>query len=285
MTVLITGAGGRLGRDLVDAFASHPTVALTHAELDITDEAAVQDVVRSLAPALVVNAAARSDVDACEADPLGAHRVHAIGPWWLARACADVDATLVTVSTDYVFGGEVPVDAQGHPRPYEEHDPPAPVNGYGRSKAAGEQLVRATLPAHHIVRTAWLFGRSGGGFVDAMLAQPDGATVRVVDDQIGCPTSTVDLAVAIRELALGGRYGTWHRTSAGWCSRAELAREIFALAGRDVAVEPCTSEQMPRPAPRPRWSVLGDVHARAAGLGPMPSWRDALRRFLDGAHG
>jgi dTDP-4-dehydrorhamnose reductase len=282
MTVLIAGAHGRLGRALVDAFASHTTVALSRDALDVTDEAAVNDVVRSVAPALVVNAAARTDVDACEADPLDAHRVHAIGPWWLARACAAVDATLVTVSTDYVFGAEMPVGPDGEPRPFEAHDPVAPINAYGRSKAAGEQLVRETLPAHHIVRTAWLFGGRAGGFVDAMLDQPDGARVQVVDDQVGCPTFVHDLAASIRELAVGGRYGTWHRTSSGWCSRAELARELFGLLGRDVEIEPVASDAMPRPAPRPQWSVLGDLHARAAGLTPLARWQDALRRFVDG---
>jgi dTDP-4-dehydrorhamnose reductase len=282
MRVLVTGAGGQLGHDLVRAFADHEVVPLTHAELDVSVEAAVAAALDEHRPDLVVNAAAWTDVDGCEADPVRAHAVNALGPWWLARACARTDATLVHVSTDYVFGGPAPHDAAGEPRGWTEFDPVAPTNSYGRTKAAGEVLVRQTLPHHHIVRTAWVHGASGRNFVRTMLRLArEGRTVRVVDDQVGSPTATPHLAAAIRELAVTGRYGTWHRTNAGRCSWYELAAAVFELTGVEVDLQPQPSSALDRPAPRPAWSVLDATHATAAGLTPLPHWRDGLTRVLE----
>lgn len=286
MRVLVAGAGGQLGRDLVAAFAEHAVTGLPRGELDISSEAAVAAAVAELDPAVVVNAAAWTDVDGCEADPDRAHAVNALGPWWLARACARTGATLVHVSTDYVFGGPpgpgAPLDATGARRPWTEFDLLAPVNAYGRSKAAGEELVRGTLSTHHIVRTAWLYGAAGHNFVRTMLRLGHaGRPVRVVDDQVGSPTATPDLAAAIRELAVSGRFGTWHRTNRGSCSWFALAQAVFALADLDVDLAPQPSTALDRPAPRPSWSVLDDRHATLAGLGPLPPWRDALARVLD----
>lgn len=279
--VLVTGAGGQLGLDLVDAFADHDVVGLTRAELDITDEAAVATAVDALRPALVINAAAVTDVDGCESDPSGAHRANALGPWWLARACERSGATLVTFSTDYVFDGAAPSGPGGAPRGYVEGDPLAPLSVYGRSKAAGEQLVRETLPRHHIVRTAWVSGARGRNFVRTMLRLADeGRDVRVVDDQIGSPTFTRDLATAVRALAVSGRYGTLHLVNEGSCSWFELAAALFELAGRTVDLGPQPSSAMQRPAPRPSWSVLDTTHATALGLA-LPSWQDGLERLLD----
>jgi dTDP-4-dehydrorhamnose reductase len=286
--VLVTGAGGQLGLDLLDAFADHDTVGLTRAQLDITDEAAVSEAVATLRPALVVNAAAGTDVDGCESDPEGAHRVNALGPWWLARACERSGATLVTFSTDYVFGGSAPSGPGGAPRGYAEQDPVAPLSVYGRSKAAGEQLVRQTLREHHIVRTAWVSGARGRNFVRTMLRLADaGGPVRVVDDQTGSPTTTRDLAAAVRALAVSGRFGTVHLVNEGIATWFDVAGAVFALAGRQVDLAPQPSSAMVRPAPRPVWSVLDTTHARTLGIGPMPHWRDALGRLLDelGARG
>jgi dTDP-4-dehydrorhamnose reductase len=283
--VLVTGAGGQLGRDLVAAFADHDVTGLTRDELDVGAEAAVAATVAELAPAVVVNAAAWTDVDGCESDPDRAHAVNALGPWWLARACARTGASLVHVSTDYVFGGPpgpaAPLDGAGARRAWTEFDLVAPVNAYGRSKAAGEELVRRTLPAHHIVRTAWLHGPTGHNFVRTMLRLGhEGRPVRVVDDQVGSPTATPDLAAAIRELAVSGRFGTWHRTNRGSCSWFELAQAVFALADLDVDLAPQPSTALTRPAPRPSWSVLDDRHATLAGLAPLPHWRTALAGVL-----
>ena len=284
--VLITGAGGQLGRDLVEAFAEvapgvGDLVAIEHRDLDITDEDAVRSAVDAYRPEVVVNAAAWTDVDGCEADPTRAHRVNALGPWWLARACARRGARLVTVSTDYVFCGVAPVDGAGQPRGWSEFDPVEPINVYGRSKAAGEQLVRQSVAAHHIVRTAWVAGARGRNFVTTMLRLArERGEVAVVDDQVGSPTCTRDLAAAIVELAGSDRYGTWNRTGPGHCSWYELAGAVFELSGVEVELTPQPSSALDRPAPRPAWSVLDATHAEAAGLMAMPHWRDGLARLL-----
>ncbi len=281
MRVLVTGAGGQLGLDLLDAFADHEVVGLTHAQLDVTDEAAVDGAVSRLRPALVVNAAAWTDVDGCEADPERAHRANALAPWWLARACERVGATFVTFSTDYVFGGVAPAGPGGAPRGYVEEDAVAPLSVYGRSKAAGERLVRETLPAHHIVRTAWVSGARGRNFVATMLRLAEaGGPIRVVDDQTGSPTTTRDLAAAVRHLAVSGRYGTVHLVNEGMATWFDVAAAVFAATGRSVDLAPQPSSAAGRPAPRPAWSVLDTTHARTFGIGPLPHWQDGLERLL-----
>jgi dTDP-4-dehydrorhamnose reductase len=281
LKVLVTGAGGQLGLDLLDAFADHDVVGLARTQLDVTDEAAVADALATLRPALVINAAAGTDVDGCEADPDGAHRVNALGPWWLARGCDRLGATLVTFSTDYVFDGAAPIGPGGSPRGYTESDPVAPLSVYGRSKAAGERLVRETLREHHIVRTAWVSGARGRNFVRTMLRLADvGDPVRVVDDQTGSPTMTRDLAAAVRDLAVSGRYGTVHLVNEGTATWFDVAASVFARIGRDVDLTPQSSGAIARPAPRPAWSVLDTTHARTIGVGPLPDWRDGLDRLL-----
>lgn len=281
MSVLIAGARGQLGLDLVDAFADHTVLALGSTELDITDEAAVSEAVHGAAPALVINAAAWTDVDGCEADPQRAHRVNAVGPWWLARACARVGATLVHVSTDYVFDGSTPLGPGGRPRGWTEFDPVAPINTYGRSKAAGEQLIREALPAHHIVRTAWVNGARGSNFVKTMLrVGRERDVVRVVDDQTGSPTFTRDLAASIRELAVTGRYGTVNRTNSGSCTWYDLAAATFELAGVEVDLQRQGSDALDRPAARPGWSVLDATHASSIGFSPLAGWREGLAHLL-----
>lgn len=281
MDVVVTGAGGQLGREVVGSWVEDDVVGLAHADLDVTDEGAVLATIGELAPEVVVNCAAWTAVDACEDDPERAHRVNALAPWWLARACRQVGARLVHVSTDYVFGGAAPTGSDGQARGWSEFDPIDPRSVYGRSKAAGEQLVRTTLREHHVVRTAWVCGAHGRNFVTTMLELADrGGPVRVVDDQFGSPTFTADLAVALRELATSDRYGTWHRTNAGHTSWHGLAAAVFELAGRDVDLGPQPSSALDRAAPRPPWSVLDSTHASAAGLAPMPGWRDGLRQLL-----
>lgn len=281
MGVLITGAGGQLGHDLLAAFDGHEPVGLTHEQLDVGDEAAVVAAARDLEPDLVVHAAAYTDVDGCEQDPDRAHRVNALGAWWVARACRLVGAPMVMVSTDYVFDGTAPRGPDGRRRGLTEFDPVAPLNTYGRSKAAGERLVRETLREHYIVRTAWLCGAAGSNFVTAMLdIGRERGRASVVDDQLGCPTFTADLAASIRELAVSGRYGTYHRTNAGRCSWHDLAAAVFELAGLEVELSAQSSDDLERAAPRPGWSVLSDRHSRLSGLSPLPHWREGLAGLL-----
>lgn len=276
MRVLVTGAGGQLGRDLLQTFGDD-AVGLAHAELDVTDEAAVDAAVREHAPDLVVHAAAYTAVDACENETDRAWRVNALGAWWVARACARAGGAMVYVSTDYVFDGTTD-------RPYTEFDRPNPQSMYGRSKEAGEQLVRQTLPAHYVVRTSWLHGVGGGNFAATMLrlGRERGA-VSVVEDQVGSPTFTFDLAPAIRRLVATGRYGTYHLTNEGHCTWLDFARAIFDEAGLTVDVAPTDTASFGSLAPRPEYSVLDNRLARLSGLEPLPHWREALPRFLAAA--
>lgn len=274
MRVLVTGAGGQLGHDLLAAFADDDVVGLAHADLDVTDEAAVVAAVRDHAPDLVVHAAAYTKVDACESDPDTAWRVNAVGAWWVARACALAEAEMVYVSTDYVFDGRCG-------RPYTEFDTPNPQSVYGRSKEAGEQLVRRTLPASYIVRTSWVLGTVGGNFVKTMLRLArERDRLAVVDDQTGSPTFTFDLAPAIRQLAVSGRHGTYHLTNSGHCTWYELARATFTEAGLDVDLSPTDTASFGAPAPRPAFSVLDNRLARLSGIAPLPEWQTSLKRLL-----
>lgn len=281
MRMLVTGAGGQLAHDLLAACRDDEVVALTRAELDVSHEAAVAAVVSDSRPDVVVNTAAWTDVDGCEADPDRAHAVNALGPWWLARACRRVGATLVHISTDYVFDGQAPTGAGGVPRPWSEHDPVGPRSVYGASKLAGERLVRQSLDDHVIVRTAWLAGVGGGNFVRTMLRLGrERGSVRVVDDQVGSPTFTADLAPALRHLAIAGRPGTYHLANEGRASWFELAAATFELADLEVDLASQPSSALDRPAPRPAWSVLDTRHARLTGVPPLPHWREGLAHLL-----
>ncbi|HWB72466.1 MAG TPA: dTDP-4-dehydrorhamnose reductase [Egibacteraceae bacterium] len=274
MKVLVTGAGGQLGRDLLVAFADTDCVGLGNGDLDVSDEPAVVAAVRDHAPDLVVHAAAYTKVDACESDPDTAWRVNAAGAWWVARACVLGDAAMVYLSTDYVFDGLAE-------RAYTEFDPPNPQSVYGRSKEAGEQLVRQTLARHYVVRTSWLHGPHGGNFVKTMLRLArERGQVSVVDDQTGSPTFTFDLAPAIRRLAVSGRYGTYHLTNQGHCTWFELARAAFEQAGVEVDLRATDSASFAAPAPRPAFSVLDNRMARMLGLEPLPHWESSLTRLL-----
>lgn len=274
MRVLVTGAGGQLGSDLLHTFAEDEVVGLTRAQLDVTREADVVAAVRDHRPDVVVHAAAYTRVDAAESDPDTAFAVNAAGSWWVARACDLADATMVYVSSDYVFDGRLG-------RSYTEFDATAPLSVYGRSKDAGEQLVRSTLRRHHIVRTSWVLGVHGSNFVKTMLRLGrERDEVSVVDDQIGSPTFARDLAPAIREVAVSGRYGTIHRTNSGSCTWFELACATFEAAGLEVTCTPTDTATFGAPAPRPAHSVLDDGLARTAGLTPLPPWRESLARLV-----
>ena len=275
--VLITGAGGQLGQDLSLAFGADDCIAARHADLDVGDRDQVLGIITSLAPDVVVHAAAWTAVDACEADSDRAWRINALGARHVAEACARAGSYLCAVSTDYVFDGRA--DA-----PYTEWDATNPLSMYGRSKLAGEREVLAGAPGAAVVRTSWLCGAGGPNFVKTMVRLAAGdATVPVVDDQYGCPTFTADLASMIRRLAAYRLPGVFHVTNGGPTTWWGLARDVFALAGADSArVVPITTAELdpPRPAPRPVNSVLDNAALRLSGIPVLPDHHEPLERLV-----
>lgn len=251
---LVTGGAGQLGTDVVDVLHAYgeEVAAYDRKGLDITDRVMVRATMRMVEPSIVVNCAAYTAVDDAEANEDRALEINAHGPAILAEECARSGARLIQVSTDYVFAG----DASS---PYDERTRPAPRSAYGRTKAAGEQAVLTSGAEAYVVRTAWLYGQVGTNFVKTMahLAQTR-ETVNVVDDQVGTPTWTVHLARALVALGIADvPAGIWHCTNAGEASWYVFARAIFAELDLDPArVEPTTSEEFVRPAPRPSYSVL-----------------------------
>jgi dTDP-4-dehydrorhamnose reductase len=262
----VTGAGGMLGHDVLAA--ADDGVGLSRADLDVTDAPAVERAFREVQPDAVVNCAAYTDVDGAESDERTATLVNGDGAGNVATAAAAIGAFVVHPSTDYVFDGE-------KREPYIETDDTGPRSAYGRSKLAGEWTVAEANPRHAIVRTSWLFGVHGKNFADTML-RLDGP-LKVVDDQIGCPTYTAHLAEALVDLAGGRLRGIVHVAGGGECSWYEFAREIFRRAERDVDVAPCTTDEFPRPAPRPSYSVLRSARH---GAPELPDWRDGLEAYL-----
>ncbi|HWC39456.1 MAG TPA: dTDP-4-dehydrorhamnose reductase [Acidimicrobiales bacterium] len=278
--VLVTGAGGQLGRDLVEDFAAngggkaHEVVAADRARLDVTDRDAVLQAMGAFRPDVVVHAAAWTAVDACEADPDRAMAVNALGTRHVAEGARLVGAHVCYLSTDYVFDGRAS-------RPYTEWDEPNPLSVYGRTKLAGE---RELAPRHAVVRTSWVCGHHGSNIVHTVLRlAAEGGTLRFVDDQIGCPTFTFDLAPAVRSLALSRRPGVYHVTNQGPTTWFGFARAIVAAAGHDAdRVEAVRTEDLrpPRPAPRPANSVLDNAAMRLSGLPLLPAWQDSLERLV-----
>lgn len=274
--VLVLGARGMLGHDLLDMLSCRYQVeGADIGELDITDGHRTERFIRACRPAVVINAAARTDVDGCESDRAGAFAVNARGAENIAKACASAGSRLIHMSTDYVFDGRAG-------RPYREDDRPNPESVYGKSKLEGEEAVRKHLPDHLILRTSWLFGAHGKNFVDTILRAAAGTSVlRVVGDQQGCPTYTRDLAEGIGKLMPMDYRGTVNVTNSGIVSWCEYARAIIELAGLiGVRVEEITSAELRRPAPRPPCSALdGSRYARLTGA-PMRNWREAVGEYI-----
>lgn len=280
MRLLVTGASGMLGQDVARAAerARHELVLFSHAELDITDASAVSDALHSARADAVLNCAAWTDVDGAETQREQARAVNALGAGNLARAAAQLGVPLVHVSTDYVFSGDPPLDEHRRPRPYVESDPTGPRTVYGQTKLEGEREVLEASGEHTVVRTSWLFGLGGRNFVDTMLRlASEREQVSVVVDQVGCPTWTGHLAPALIGLLERELRGLVHLAGGGAVSWNDFAREIFRQAERDCRVEPATTAEMARPAPRPAWSALASERADVL---PMPDWRDGLGGYL-----
>ena len=279
MRVLVTGAGGQLGRESVLALrgAGHEAIAVGHAELDIGVPGAAERVLAEQRPEAVLNCAAWTAVDAAEDHPDAAMRANAAGPALLAAACAAAGARLCHVSTDFVFDGRATA-------PMDEATPPNPLGVYGASKRAGEEEVHRLCPDHLLVRTAWLFGQQGPNFVLTMLRLArERGSLRVVADQRGSPTWTGSLAPALVRLLERGASGTYHLVNSGEASWHELARATVEEAGLlGVRVEPIGTADFPTRARRPAYSVLDPRAWRELGEAPLPPWREALRRYVAG---
>jgi dTDP-4-dehydrorhamnose reductase len=273
MRLLVTGAAGMLGRDVVAAAgdAGHEVAALARAELDITDPDAVRAAIGAARPDAVINCAAWTDVDGAEAAEAAATAVNGAGARDLAAAAAEANAHLIQVSSDYVFDGRAST-------PYPEDAPTGPRSAYGRSKLAGEHAVTAAGGRAAIVRSAWLFGPHGKNFVDTMRRLgAEREEIAVVDDQVGCPTYTGHLAPALIQIAERGLTGVLHLAGGGSCSWFELAVATFEEAGINCQVKPQSTAELGRPAPRPAFSVLASTRDDAPTL---PHWRDGLRAHL-----
>jgi dTDP-4-dehydrorhamnose reductase len=274
MRLLVTGGAGMLGQAVATAATrlGHDVIALSRAELDVTDADHVRRVIAAAEPRAVINCAAWTDVDAAETAEAAATAVNGAGAGNVARAAAETGARVVHVSTDYVFDGTKTA-------PWVESDPVSPIGAYGRSKLAGEVAVAAADGEHAIVRSAWMFGAGGRNFVDTMLALGgERDEVTVVTDQVGSPTWSGHLAEALVELAeRRGDVGIFHAAGAGACSWYELAVEVFDRAGIRCRVLPTTAERFARAAPRPAYSVLGTERDATPIL---PPWQEGVAAYL-----
>lgn len=273
---LVVGARGMLGQDVLAYFRGHADVrALGHEELDITDLNTCLTEIARLAPEVVINCAAYTKVDTCETGRDLAYRVNAKGPENLARASRDTGSLLVHVSTDFVFDGQERI-------PYPEIHPPAPLNVYGASKLAGEEAIVVQGGDYLIVRTAWLYGTSGPNFVKTMMRlASEQKVLRVVDDQVGSPTFTADLAEGLWWLVNRGARGVVHCTNQGACSWYELAQETLRLSDFDPnKVQPISTSEFPLPARRPSYSVLDNSRFEALTGRRLRPWQEALKAFL-----
>ncbi len=269
--ILLTGAGGQLGRALRRHLIDCELVARTRAELDITDLAAVRATIKEVQPSLVINAAAYNAVDAAESEVDEAYAGNAVGPRNLALATAEASIPILHVSTDYVFDGR-------SDRPYHEMDQTNPRSVYGASKLAGETAVRELNPSHYVVRTAWLYQADGANFANTIVGLSDRPEVRVVSDQVGSPTYVPHLASAIACLVKSESYGTFHLVNGGAASWFDFAVALYAALAITTPVIPVSTAEFPRPAERPRYSVLT---TRQQPRIHLPDWRVGVSMYAE----
>lgn len=277
MKVVVTGAAGQLGQDVLKELArkNHEAFGTDRDQLDITIENDVLAFIREINPDVILHCAAYTNVDSAEENEEIAYQINAKGTEYLAKAAKRVEAKMLYISTDYVFDGTAT-------EPYEVDEPTKPLGAYGRTKLAGEEFLQKNLDKFFIVRTAWVFGIYGQNFVKTMLRLgKERGEVSVVHDQVGSPTYTVDLARLMVELMETEKYGIYHATNSGVCSWYEFAVEIFKQAGLDVKVNPLTSDQFPRPAARPHYSVLSKKKIEESGLSGLRNWKKALAAYLE----
>lgn len=274
--IIVTGCNGQLGRAINQAYANDADISIVNtdvAELDITKIDAVMNLVKEVKPDAIINCAAYTNVNKCETDVDLCYKINAIGPRNLAIAATEVGAKLMHVSTDYVFEGV-------HDTPYLEFDAVGPNTMYGRTKLAGENFVKDFAQKYFIIRTAWLYG-DGNNFVKTMLnLAKTNDVVSVVKDQVGTPTSAVELAKAIKYLVPTENYGLFHGTCEGSCSWADFATEIFRQAGLSTKVKYITTDEYPTPAKRPAYSILENYMLKLTTDFSFAQWEDALTAYM-----
>ena len=273
--VIITGSHGLLGREVVKVFKKeYDVVELPHDMLDITDLSRVREVLSIHAPTVLINCAAYTAVDKAEEETEKANLVNGLGVRNLALACRELNISLIHISTDYVFDGS-------RSKPWRIFDERNPINAYGYSKYLGEKYLETINPGYCLVRTSWLFGSGGPNFVSTILrADLKQGELRVVNDQFGCPTYAPNLADTLLKLVKAGAYGVYHVTNQGITSWYEFAKEIVRQAGLNVPVIPVSSDEFVRPAKRPKNSALDSFPLKETVGSLLPSWQDALGRFL-----
>ncbi|NOU87925.1 dTDP-4-dehydrorhamnose reductase [Paenibacillus sp. LMG 31460] len=275
MRIVVIGANGQLGKDVVKLLgAKHEVHGLGREQLDITNESQCFEVLKALKPDVIIHSAAYTAVDLAETEEAIAYRVNADGTKNLTVAAESIGAKFCYISTDYVFDGTAT-------NAYREDDDTNPQSVYGKSKRAGEQHVESLSSKYFIVRTSWVYGIYGSNFVNTMLSLAQTRdSLKVVSDQFGSPTYTVDLALFLEQLVQTDYYGIYHVSNSGVCSWYDFACAIFEENGMNIRVEPCTTEEFPRPAPRPRNSAMEHEAIRANGFKEMRHWRDGLRVFI-----
>lgn len=281
MQVLIIGSNGQLGKEMQRKLSEKGVNygAYDIPDIDITDISSIERIVKHEKYQYIINCAAYTDVDGAETNYELAYQCNAIGPKNISIVSDRYNAELVHISTDYVFSGEGILN-DGKLRPYVETDACLPTSAYGKSKLAGEEFVCQHSDKSYILRTAWLYG-DGNNFVKTMLRLADQHNeIKVVNDQIGSPTSSAELAEAIFQLMGSGHYGIYHATCEGLCSWYEFAKEIFKITGLDVDLKPIQSADYPRPAKRPAWSVLENAGLKRLGMNHFCDWKIALRDYL-----
>jgi len=276
MKVLVTGSKGMLGVDLITQLQKerHNVIGVDIDSLDICNLDAVIGTMDECRPDIVINCAGYTDVDRCETDINNAYRVNSIGPKNLAIASNLYDIPLIYIGSDYIFDGE-------NHKPYMEGDNINPLNVYGKSKFFGEENIKSLTNKYFILRTQWLYGKHGENFVKTILSLAEkGSALTVVNDQFGSPTYTKDLANTICEIIKTSSYGTYHVTNSGICSWFEFAKCIMKLAKIEIEVKPCTSEEFPRPAKRPKYSPLENLNIRLCNFKELRHYEDALKEYL-----
>ena len=277
MKVLVTGVKGQLGFDVCKELDKRniENKGIDRDDCDITDEQAVLSYIKNYAPDVVVHCAAYTAVDRAEDEKEICYNVNVKGTEYIARACKEIDAKMVYISTDYVFEGT-------GDKAYEVQDNTAPDNTYGITKYQGEEVVRKILSKYFIIRISWVFGINGNNFINTMMKLGESRSeLNVVADQIGSPTYTYDTAPLICDMIATEKYGTYHATNEGYCSWADLAEYIFSVTGQKVLVHHIKSEEYPTKASRPKNSRLSKASLDKAGFKRLPDWQDAVKRYIN----